>query len=239
MLVVLVAGLVLGWVCALALGRAVRSSRRRLELAADAAHELRSPFAAIALAAEALRRCSGGSRHAAAIEAQLTRVRAALTDLEAARTGRRAPADPVTVTLERLLDASIAGWEPAARAAGGRLRLDWRAGRAAVRADEARLAQIFGNLVANAVEHGRRGAVVRAERRGGRVRVEVRNADGEAARELRPARSAASRRPRANRGRGLAIASRAAEEAGGVLTVAGDESSRAVTVDLPAAEAGG
>lgn len=170
----------------------VAELRRRLELVARAEHELRGPVAVVSLAAERMKREPAGRRYAQALDAELERLRAGLADLGAARAGRRRPGLPARSELEPLVRSSVEAW----RAAGRSVHLDWRAGRAAVTADRGRLAQALGNLLANAAEHGEGPVRLRAERRGRSVRVEVRN-----------------------RGRGLRIASDAAREAGGSLSV--------------------
>jgi two-component system sensor histidine kinase MtrB len=73
------------------------------------------------------------------------------------------------------------------------------------------MAQAFGNLLANAVEHGGGEIVVRGRPAQGFVRVEIE--DRGAVIRLRP-----RPRRRRRRGRGLAIAARALEQAGGRLT---------------------
>jgi signal transduction histidine kinase len=91
--------------------------------------------------------------------------------------------------------------------------VDWRAGNAAVDADPARISQALGNLLSNALEHGGGHAQVRGLRRGNRVRIEV-----------------------ADRGRGLSIATRAVEEAGGRLALSSGPEGTVAAVDLPLAE---
>jgi len=218
-----------GWCLAGVLGLLWLRLRRRLELVARAEHELRGPAGAIGLAAAALRREPGGLRRALAVEAQLDRMRAGLADLEAARTGRRAPARPRTLALERVLRTTAAGWRPAAQSAGRRLRMRWDGAPAVVRADPERLAQALGNLVANAVEHGSGPVELRGRAEGERAVVEVRDAGpGDGPGE--------HRRARADRGRGLAIAARAAEEAGGRITIERDEGGTTAAVELPLRE---
>ena len=145
----------------------------------------------------------------------------------------------MTVPLEDLLGASSAGWDPAARRAGGAVRLDWRAGHVAVRADRERLSQALGNLVSNAIEHGSGGVGLRARRVGRDVRVEVANGGRPvtiAASRQRDGRSAPPSNPR--HGRGLAIASRAVEEAGGRLElIPGSAGDVIAAVDLPTDDA--
>jgi signal transduction histidine kinase len=194
-----------------------RRERRRAELVAAAAHELRGSSTAIALAAAALRREPGGLRRALAFESELARMRAGLEDLELARLGRRAPARPAVEPAEHLLRGAVAGWRPAARRAGRSLRFRWEGAPAEVRADRGRIAQALGNLLANAMEHGSGPVEVRGRRSGRRVRVEV--SDGGA-----------------DRGRGLAIAARAVEEAGGTLTVDSGPEATTAAIELPLAE---
>jgi two-component system sensor histidine kinase MprB len=203
-----------GWVLAAALACACVRLRRRLELVAVAEHELRGPATAIGLAVAALRREPGGLRRALAFESELERMRAGLDDLNEARSGRRAPARPVALPLERVLRGAAAGWRPAGRP----MRFRWDAGPAVVRADRGRLAQAFSNLLANAVEHGSGRVEVRGSRSGERVRVEISD--------------------EGPRGRGLGIAARAVEEAGGVLEVERAADGTTVAVELPLAAEG-
>jgi signal transduction histidine kinase len=194
-------GAVLGlWVCEL---------RRRLELVALAEHELRGPVAVVSLAAERMRREPAGRRYAQALDTELERLRAGLGDLAAARSGRRRSGRARRSELEPLVRSGVEAW----RAAGRAVRLDWRAGRAAVLADPGRLAQALGNMLANATEHGDGPVEVRAERVGGAVRVEVRN--------------------QTERGRGLGIAADAARDAGGSLRLARQDAAVVAALELP------
>jgi signal transduction histidine kinase len=95
-----------------------------------------------------------------------------------------------------------------------------RGGRSAdPRLDAGRLAQVLGNLGANAVEHGV-----------GPVRIEIRN--GNRPLELEDVAG------RAGRGRGLAIASRAARELGGELRVEAHDGHTRATLELPGSSDG-
>jgi signal transduction histidine kinase len=218
----------MGWIAAGLLALALARLRRRLELVAQAAHELRGPAAALAFAVASLRREAGGLRRALRFESEIERMRAGLADLDAARTGRRAPPRPRTVPLEQVLRRAAAGWRPPADTAGRPIDVSWDAGHAWVRADRGRLAQALGNVMANAVEHGAGPIEITAVRKGPRaVRVEVTNETGPAA--LR-------RRRRAGRGRGLGIAARAVEEAGGTLTVEQTGAGTTAAVELPLVE---
>lgn len=217
-----------GWGTSLVLALAVLRLRRRLELVARATHELRGPATAIGLAAERLRREPGGARRVFMLETQLERMRAGLADLELARSGRRAEQTPVMIPLERLLRGTAAGWRPVVHAGGRALRVRSEVGRAAVRADRGRLAQVLGNLLANAVEHGSGTVELRGRRSDGRVVLEVRD---EGARGQRRAGDGTS----GNRGRGLGIAAAAVEDAGGSLSVRHNGRATVAAVELPAA----
>jgi signal transduction histidine kinase len=209
-----------GWALAAATLMTLRRLRGRLELVAEAEHELRGPLTAMTLAVEA-----GAGREA--VESELARARTALADLRAARSGRRAAGTAQTLALEGVVAGSGAGWEAAAHRAGGGVELDWRAGPVSVRADRGRLAQAFGNLIANAVEHGDAQVELRGVRSGRAVRVEVLDG-GPGIGRVRPRRR--------DRGRGLGIATRAVEEAGGSLTMLPSGRGRGVAVELPVAE---
>jgi signal transduction histidine kinase len=195
---------VIAWAFVLALTLMVLRLRRRLELVARAEHELRGPLTAFGLALESGRR---GRDVAEALEAELARARTALADLTAARRGRRSRALPRPLELERLARSAAAAWGA---------RVDWRADRGDVIADEGRVAQALGNLLANAAEHGAGAVVLRAERGARGLRIVVSNADPE-------------------RGRGLAIAADAARDAGGRLTVERRDGEFAAALELVSA----
>jgi C4-dicarboxylate-specific signal transduction histidine kinase len=95
------------------------------------------------------------------------------------------------------------------------------------RLDSERLAQVLGNLIANATEHGVGPVDVRASRDRGRVRLEIRNRD-------RPrALDEAAEQRAVGRGRGLVIAERAARELGGSLEVASLDGETRAELELP------
>jgi signal transduction histidine kinase len=222
-----VAGAVLwsGWLAAACLAVVVVRLRRRLELVARAEHELRGPLTAFYLALDAARGSSAGRRLAIVLDAELARARAGLADLAAARHGRRAVLARETVRVDRLLRSSGAAWDEAARAAGGRrVRVLWTAGLATVRGDRSRLAQAFGNVMSNAVEHGSGDVSVLARRTApDRLRIEVTNEAGLPAGDARDD----------DRGRGLDIAADAAADAGGTLVTAVGPRRTTAILDLP------
>jgi signal transduction histidine kinase len=97
--------------------------------------------------------------------------------------------------------------------------------------DAGRLAQVLGNLVANATEHGVGAVDVSTSRRPDAVRIEIRNRNRP--RELDGASAVRS----GGRGRGLAIAERAARELGGRLSVESHAGETRAELELPAYEA--
>jgi hypothetical protein len=99
--------------------------------------------------------------------------------------------------------------------------------------DAGRLAQVLGNLIANATEHGVGSVEVSTSRPAGAVRIEIRNRNRP--RELSDARAARAGR----RGRGLAIAERAARELGGRLSVESRGGETRAELELPAPEGSG
>jgi signal transduction histidine kinase len=188
-----------------------------------AEHELRAPLGALALAAESCAR-RPGRQTAMALESQLERAQLGLADLAAARSGRRAPARVGRLDVRALAARTAAGW----RATGARVRFDWRAGGARVDADGRRISQALANLISNALEHGGGRAELRGFRNGKHVRIEVADSG--------PGLPDGRRRGGPGRGRGLAIASRAVEDAGGSLALSSGPDGTVAAVELPLAD---
>jgi signal transduction histidine kinase len=92
----------------------------------------------------------------------------------------------------------------------GETAVDWEGGPVTAHLDRRRFAQALGNVLANAAQHGTGPIRVTGRAHDGGVRVEVRN-----------------------RGRGLQIAKRAAEELGGRLSFEIVGESAVATLDLP------
>jgi len=89
---------------------------------------------------------------------------------------------------------------------------EWEGGPVPASLDRRRFAKALGNVLANAAEHGSGDIRVTGRERNGGIQVEVRN-----------------------RGRGLRIASEAAEELGGSLSFEIIDDTAVATLDLPAA----
>ena len=227
-----------GWaLAAAALAEAWVARRRRArcaELVARACHELRGPLHAAGLGLHAMGRDAGvADVRLAAVGAELDRARLALADLAAAPSGATAVDTSGPVELATLVGAQVASWAPAAAAEGRRVVLRCPAAPVVVQGEALRLAQAIGNLLGNAVEHGRGEVGVRLRAAApGRVAVEITD---EGAGLPAPV-AVLVRRPRAGRGargRGLAIAAQVAARHGGRLSAAPAGSGARLVLELP------
>ena len=205
------------WVVALAFAAAALSMRARVARVADAEHELRGALTAFGLGLERLARTAADGGLALSLEAELERARTALTDLS-----RRSVDGQRPVPLERLVRSAARAWAPpgAARA----VRVDWAAGDVTLSSAPGRVAQVLGNVISNAVEHGDGPVAVRAVEEARGVRVEVTNATHPAPPRVRRV---------TGRGRGLRIAGRAARAAGGRLVVNTESGRTTAALELP------
>lgn len=201
---------------------------RRLELVARASHELRGPLTAARLALQSARR---DPRHVEAVELELRRAALALTDLEAARAGRGGGIRRELVDVGLVCRTQVRAWAPVAKAAGVRLTCT-QSGDVHVLGDRDRLAQATGNLLANALEHGRGDVELRVCVRHGRARVEVSD-HGLGLGGPLPARP--PRRGRGKRGRGLTITAGIAAGHGGRLSAAPTASGTTMALEFPLA----
>ena len=181
-----------------------RAAAEQGELIARAEHELRGAATALALACETLRRDPAAGGHAAMIDAQLDRLRAGLEDLGAARRGAGSRGEAAREPVE-LSTLTRAASRPWATS------FEWEGGSAPANLDRRRFAKALGNVLANAAEHG-----------SGEIRVTGRAHDGGVRLQVR------------NRGRGLLIASEAAEQLGGSLSFEIVDDTAVATLDLPA-----
>jgi signal transduction histidine kinase len=225
------------------------AERSRRQMTADIAHDLRTPTTVILgyteglvdgafeSSPEVLGRLNEEARH-------LERLIEELRTLTLADAGElrlnRISCDPI-----RLLDRAATAHRPLADAAGVTLRLEAQENLPRVSVDEERFAQVFGNLVGNALRHTPRGGEIGlgAERRHPNVALVVWDTgDGIAVEDLphvfeRHWRGdrARSRAPGAS-GLGLAIAKSIVEAHGGTITAANRPGGGAeFTVHLPSA----
>ena len=214
-----------------------RELSRRAELVARAAHEVRGPLQAARLGLHLLGRTGAraGAR-VAAIDLELRRAGLALEDLHAARVGARARDRAEAVDVAGLVHDAVDAWRPAASAAGVALRADCGGDGAQVHGDRLRLAQAFGNLVSNAIEHGGATVELHARADASRVRIEVRD-DGPGLPAPIPALARRARGGQGRRGRGLAIAADIAARHGGRLSAAPAPRGARLALELPRADA--
>lgn len=233
---------VAGWVAAGLVGALaaalVRAYGDRMEAVARACHELRGPLTAarLGLAAPTGQELPS-ARRLRAIDTELGRAALALDDLSGAGGGAQRLWRLDRVDVSQLVADCAEAWQAGAASAGTEVRVGWSGAEAVVWGDRLRLAQAVGNLVANAVEHGRGPVEVGVSVRPAMVRVVVSD-DGAGlpapVAELRRR----PRRGRGARGRGLAIAADVAEAHGGALVSAPSQTGATLVLELPAAAAG-
>ena len=226
-----------GWLAASAAGFAAaglwRALAWRRETVARACHELRAPLTAARLGLDY--GAGGGELTPArlrAIDLELGRAALVLDDLEAVRTGRAWSRPAEAIDLEELVNDSVEAWRPAAAARGVELRAAWSGCGATVWGDRLRLAQVTGNLISNAIEHG--GGIVEVRGQGDRMRARVEVSDaGPGLRATVPELMRGARSGRGRRGRGLAIATAIAAGYGGRLAAAPSVRGARLVLELP------
>ena len=217
--------------------------------AAEAAHELRGPLCAARLALGALERFTApvpmAAERVAAIDLELKRAARAVDDLASVTEPSRGGRGEV-VDIDALRHAASPAWRELATAHGKALEVRTAPGGPSVAGDPVRVAQVLGNLVANACEHGTGTVVIAVSRGARRLRVSVGDdGPGPSARCLRGGRrrswrSAFTTAAPGQRGHGIAIVARLVRESGGRVSVAMASGRSAVVVDLPLSpEAGG
>jgi signal transduction histidine kinase len=161
-----------------------RLNAEKDEFMTIAAHDLRSPLAAVGGLAEALRRgrVSGAEKVNTTYRSitEMTRRMLALVEDYLGAHAVEQAALPVRIRridLGAAVRAAVDRFEPAAQDKGQRLRCDAPAGPVWGEADEALLAQILDNFVSNALKFSPTGATIELAllqaADGGRVRVEV------------------------------------------------------------------
>lgn len=148
-----------GWLAASAAGfaaaRVWRAAAWRMETIARACHELRGPLTAARLGLDY--GAGNGQLTPArlrAIDLELGRAALALDDLEGVGAPRTSWRAPEPIDLAQLVSDSVEAWRPSAAVRGVELRTSWSGPSPTVWGDRLRLAQVTGNLIANAIEHG-------------------------------------------------------------------------------------
>lgn len=214
-----------------------RALARRSAFVARACHELRGPITAARLGL-ALGERPGALSPARlrALDLELGRAALAIDDLADVRERPQPLCGFQTVDLCALLDDSVEAWRWFAEARGCSLELRERGLATCVRGDRLRLAQAFGNLLANAIEHGG-GAVevgVTASAGGAEpgIRVEICD-DGPGLPAPVTELARRGRRRRGLHGHGLAVAAGVAAAHGGRLGSAPSDRGARVVLELP------
>lgn len=244
---VLLAAAIAGWTgsaaLALALARRRASALAAGERLAAVVHELRGPLQAAEFILTGARRVAGAEAAGGlqALEVELGRLRLAVGDLQG--TGRRAALHPgragATCDAAALLRDLAPGWCARAATEGRAVRVHPPTPPVPVAADRLRLAQALGNLVANALEHGRGDVEVRLTAApDGAPQIEVRD-EGPGLPASVAALVARPPDPERARGRGLGIAARIAADAGGRLWAAPAARGSRLVLRLPAPGAAG
>ncbi len=215
---------------ALAAAAAERRSRAARSLGVRrACHELRGPITAVRLGVQLGARTGELSvDRLRALDLELGRAGLALEDL-ADPGSMLGPRRREPVDLRAVAEESVLAWSASAELHARELALRWRTDAVSVRGDRIRLAQILGNLLANAIEHGEGPITVTGRSGARRLLVEVRDEGPGLPAHVRTALAAPrARRPLSRAGRrgdprhghGLAIAAQIAALHGGSLTAA-------------------
>jgi signal transduction histidine kinase len=236
---------VAGWTAfALAATLAARlwhSAAIRGHAVARACHEVRGPLAAVRLGVESSLSGAAATR-LRAIEVELARATAALDQLQAGDRGVLGGSGLERIDVMSWLSDSVEAWGPVALACGTEMRLSWIGPSASVWGRQARLAQVTGNLMANAIEHGGGAVEVRGRARGSSVEIEIEDGGPGLPVAVRDWLEGAARRgrvrrhgPAARRGHGLAIARAVAEAHGGELRAAESQRGARLVLRLPLA----
>jgi signal transduction histidine kinase len=187
-----------------------------------ASHEVRSPLTVALLALDRLvERGELCAEAAHGLRLQLDRVRLGVEDLAAAAAGTDGQVRLEVVRVAPLLAQVALAW-------GSVGDVQVEPCHAAVLGDPARLAQALGNLVANALEHGKPPVVVRARRTAAHIRLEVHDRG--------PGLPDLTRTSRGLRGHGLSIVASIAARHGGRLVAAPAAEGAVLALELPLRE---
>jgi signal transduction histidine kinase len=196
----------------------------------DASHELRTPLTALRGNLAYATRHGADAEVLADIEADAARLGVLLDDLLAlAREDAAAPARGEPVDLAALARESAAADDRVEVVAPGQAGDD----RVTVVGERPALERAVGNLVRNALEHGRGRVMIAVERDQDRARLTVTDeGPGLTPEQAEHAFDRFWRGPTGGSGLGLAIVKAIAERHGGTVTVAGAR----FTIDLPASQ---
>jgi signal transduction histidine kinase len=213
------------------------------QLLGAVAHEVRSPLFGITATLDTLEVLHGPDPRMAAVETTLRREadRLALLMSDLLEYGKPAPRELQAARLAVPLAQAVRDTEQLARGAKVAVEVSLPASLQPLRLDEGRMAQVFRNLLENAVQHSPPGGVVRVEAAEELVRaravVSVRILDsgkGFSPRDLTQLFEPFYTRRKGGTGLGLSIVQRIVEQHGGSVEAANQPSGGAqITVRLP------
>ena len=226
-----------------------QENRRKDEFIATLAHELRNPLAPIRNAVYLLRRSNVDPAIREMLERQVVHMVRLVDDLlDASRiTHGKIELRKERVDIANVIDAAVEATRPLIEGAGLAIDVVHTDSPTYVNGDATRLAQVFSNLLNNAVKYTERPGkiAIRVERRDGRARVEVADTGIGIAADALPhvfdmfvQADAAAGRARSGLGIGLTLARRLAEMHGGRVTAesAGVGKGSTFCVSLPLSE---
>jgi PAS domain S-box-containing protein len=209
------------------------------ELVAGVAHEVKNPLFGMSVTLDVLDQELGGTPESLELTAALRKWIARLQSLteNLLAYGRTWTTEFEPADLYAVLSQAIFAAEPLSRDAGISIEADLDGPSQTVLMDAMRLALVFENLLANALQHSRAGGriVVQARREGEQVEVAVRDQGpgfnpGELSRVFQPFFT----RRRGGTGLGLSIVQRIVDEHGGTVTASnGAQGGAVVLVRLP------
>ncbi|HET7856705.1 MAG TPA: ATP-binding protein [Gaiellaceae bacterium] len=225
------------------LGRLEAALERERRFVSDASHELRTPLAALRAELELVHRrrrtpeeLESALRSAAEETDRLSQLAEDLLVLARAQ-GGELPVRPERLRAEALLAGVRERFVRRAAQAGRSLEIDADGG-LELSADRLRTEQALGNLVENALRHGRGRIVLLARRRNGHVELHVRDegpgfAPGFLEHAFEPFRRADAARSGPGAGLGLAIVDVIARAHGGAAHAANREGGADAWLELP------
>lgn len=199
--------------------------RRSAARVARAGHELRGALSTLSLGLALAQRRPLRCERARALELQVRRAAIALEDLSAS--AAQPLSEPVDVG--ELIQDSVEALRPLAAGSGSELRV-LPGPPAIVSGVRGRLAQALGNLIQNAIEHGKGPVSVQATVGEGSVRLEVLDQGPGIA---RPLVRLHHRAHHGRRGHGLAVAAAVASSHGGRLLSAPSDQGARLVLELP------
>ena len=142
-----------------------RAEHIRRQLLADVAHELRNPLATVESYVEALSDgvLAADEENWSAIRAETTRLNRLVNDLQEVSRAEAHELDlhPVPATLAALVDDAVKAATPAYTSKGVTLNAELSPQSPTVEVDRERIAEVLGNLLANALRHTPSGGQVR------------------------------------------------------------------------------